>query len=131
MCLLNKENRRLGVFTQSPNDILCFLAFQRRTYVAAPKCPGSTLRDDAALARLSDRQNGIVRLMSEGKTNKEIKRPIGHSNETANAHVSTVMHQLEFTNRAEATFLAFKLGFPVKLNDRRADHSRPLIILLV
>jgi DNA-binding NarL/FixJ family response regulator len=39
-------------------------------------------RDDDALARLTDRQREVLRFIGEGKSNKEIARSIGRSDET-------------------------------------------------
>ena len=68
-------------------------------------------RDDDALARLTDRQREVLRFIGEGKSNKEIARSIGRSDETVKVHVSAILRRLEVKNRTEAAFLASRLPF--------------------
>ncbi len=66
-------------------------------------------RDDDALARLTDRQREVLRFLAEGKSNKEIARSIGRSDETVKVHVSAILRQLAVKNRTEAALLASRL----------------------
>lgn len=67
------------------------------------------MRDDSPLAHLTPRQREVLRLVGEGKSNKEIARSIGRSDQTVKVHVSEILRRLKVKNRAEAAFLASKL----------------------
>jgi len=84
----------------------------------------SPSRDDDALARLTDRQREVLRFIGEGKSNKEIARSIGRSDETVKAHVSAILHRLEVKNRTEAAFLASKLPFAQSASRGFGDGPR-------
>jgi DNA-binding CsgD family transcriptional regulator len=58
---------------------------------------------------LSRRQLEVLRLLGEGKTNKEIARTLGRSPNTIKLHVSAILRQLRFKNRTEAAVLASEL----------------------
>jgi len=58
---------------------------------------------------LSRRQLEVLRLLGEGKTNKEIARSLGRSPNTIKLHVSAILRHLRFKNRTEAAVLASEL----------------------
>jgi DNA-binding NarL/FixJ family response regulator len=60
-------------------------------------------------SNLSRRQLEVLRLLGEGKTNKEIARTLGRSPNTIKLHVSAILRQLRFKNRTEAAVLASEL----------------------
>ena len=66
-------------------------------------------RDDAAVARLTNRQRDVLRLIGKGQSNKEIARSIGRSDETVKVHVAAILRQLKVKNRTEAALFASKL----------------------
>jgi len=66
-------------------------------------------RDDGGLAGLTNRQKDVLRLMGKGKSNKEIARSIGRSQETVKVHVAAILRQLDVKNRTEAALLASRL----------------------
>lgn len=55
----------------------------------------------AAAARLSARETDLVRLVAEGKSNKEIAAELGISANTARNHLSSVFQKTGATNRVE------------------------------
>jgi DNA-binding CsgD family transcriptional regulator len=63
----------------------------------------------AVLSGLSRRRLEVLRLLGEGKTNKEIARSLGRSPNTIKLHVSAILRQLRFKNRTEAAVLASEL----------------------
>ncbi len=63
----------------------------------------------AGLSGLSRRRLEVLRLLGEGKTNKEIARSLGRSPNTIKLHVSAILRQLQFKNRTEAAVLASEL----------------------
>lgn len=62
------------------------------------------------LARLTDRQIAVLRLVACGEPNKEIARRLDLSLSTVKAHVAAVIAALGTTNRTEAAFRAREIG---------------------
>jgi len=61
----------------------------------------SSMKDDK-LARLTAREDGILRLVAEGKTNAQIAKVVHLSELTVKNHVSTILGKLEVARRTEA-----------------------------
>ena len=59
--------------------------------------------------RLSERQLQVLRLLGEGKTNKEIAETLFRSPNTIKLHVSAILRQLKLKSRTQAALLASKL----------------------
>jgi DNA-binding NarL/FixJ family response regulator len=59
--------------------------------------------------RLSERQIQVLRLLGEGKTNKEIAEALFRSPNTIKLHVSAILQRLKLKSRTQATLLASKL----------------------
>jgi DNA-binding NarL/FixJ family response regulator len=57
---------------------------------------------DDKLARLTPREDGILRLVAEGKTNAQIAKVVHLSELTVKNHVSTILGKLEVARRTEA-----------------------------
>jgi len=57
---------------------------------------------DDKLARLTAREDGILRLVAEGKTNSQIAQAVHLSELTVKNHVSTILGKLEVARRTEA-----------------------------
>lgn len=78
-----------------------------------------------ARARLSKRQIQVLRLLGEGKTNKEIARALVRSPNTIKLHVSAILQRLKLKSRTQAALLASTLlsedssGSPGGLKSRR------------
>jgi DNA-binding NarL/FixJ family response regulator len=66
---------------------------------AAPATEGPP---DPAMATLSEREQGVMRLLSDGLTDREIATALTISVRTVETHVSNVLHKLGVRNRAEA-----------------------------
>jgi DNA-binding CsgD family transcriptional regulator len=62
-----------------------------------------------ARTRLSKRQIQVLRLLGEGKTNKEIAEALFRSPNTIKLHVSAILRQLKLKSRTQAALLASKL----------------------
>lgn len=63
-----------------------------------------------AAITLTDRQRDVLRLMAEGKSNKEIGRDLGIAPDTVKSHVSQVFGLLGAVNRADACMKGRSLG---------------------
>ncbi len=61
-------------------------------------------------SRLTQREIIVLRLLAEGKSDKEISRLLGISESTAKNHVSNILHKLETANRASAVAIGYQMG---------------------
>lgn len=59
---------------------------------------------------LSPRERGIVLLMSQGLTNKQIARKLGITPETVKSHAKRLFLKLTVCSRAQAVYRAATLG---------------------
>lgn len=60
--------------------------------------------------RLTGRQGDVLRLLVEGRANKEIARTLGLAEKTVKAHVTAVLRLLDAANRTEAAVRARDMG---------------------
>lgn len=66
--------------------------------------PASTVR------QLTAREMDVLRLLARGLSNRDIGKQLYISDTTAKFHVGNIMRKLEVTRRAEAVYVASKLG---------------------
>ncbi len=66
--------------------------------------------EDARLEDLSKREREVLRLLSDGLSNKEIGRTLDLSEATVKLHIKTVFRHLSVSNRTQAAMLARDLG---------------------
>ena len=59
---------------------------------------------------LTDRENDVLRLIADGKANKEIAQSLSVSDQTVKTHVSNVLAKLGVQSRTQAALHAFRLG---------------------
>ncbi len=59
-------------------------------------------KDDVGVASLSGRERGVLRLLADGLTDREIATSLTISPRTVETHVSNIIHKLGVRNRAEA-----------------------------
>jgi len=64
----------------------------------------------AAQLGLSDRELEVLRLLADGRTNRQIGEQLFITTKTASAHVSHILMKLGVANRAEAAAAAHRLG---------------------
>ena len=72
--------------------------------------PNSQPRRDSEPERLSSRERGIVELIAQGQSNKEIARTLGITPETVKSHVKSIFTKLAVDKRAQAVARAQALG---------------------
>jgi DNA-binding CsgD family transcriptional regulator len=69
---------------------------------------GETHRDGAGPFGLSDREREVLRLLSKGKSNREIAEDLVLSEHTVRRHLQNIFGKLDVSNRAGATAFAFE-----------------------
>ena len=69
------------------------------------------LADRNALVGLSNREVEVLRLIANGKANKEIATELALSGETVKTHITHLMRKLGAADRAHAVTLAIEQGF--------------------
>lgn len=72
--------------------------------------PNSQPRRESEPERLSSRERGIVELIAQGQSNKEIARTLGITPETVKSHVKSIFTKLAVDKRAQAVARAQVLG---------------------
>jgi LuxR family maltose regulon positive regulatory protein len=72
--------------------------------------PNSQPQPEGERDRLSSRERGIVELIAQGQSNKEIARTLGITPETVKSHVKSIFTKLEVDKRAQAVSRAQALG---------------------
>src|SRR5207253_8865257 len=81
--------------------------------------------DEASVERrlgLTAREAEVLRLLTAGRTNREIGEELFISGKTASVHVSNILAKLQVSGRIEAAAVAHRLG----LDAEPALRSRPL-----
>jgi DNA-binding NarL/FixJ family response regulator len=61
---------------------------------------------DASPAGLTEREQGVLRLVAQGQTNKEIARRLGIAERTVEFHVGNTLRKLDLVSRVEAALWA-------------------------
>ncbi|NUP18587.1 MAG: AAA family ATPase [Streptomyces sp.] len=84
----------------------------RLTLTAAPPSPSA---DPAESLGLTTRERDVLRLVSVGRTNRQIAEELFISPKTASVHVSNILGKLGVSGRGEAAAVAHRLGlFPAE-----------------
>lgn len=68
--------------------------------------PQQAKNDDKEHSSLTERQQVVLGLMAEGKSNKEIANDLSITEITVKAHVSAILRKLGVSNRVQAAMLA-------------------------
>jgi len=75
---------------------------------------------ERTLAGLTPRELEVLRLLVEGRSNRQIAEQLFISGKTASVHVTNILAKLGVHSRLEAAARARELGL-----DRSTDHRRP------
>jgi two-component system, NarL family, response regulator LiaR len=59
---------------------------------------------------LTERETEVLRLLAQGKANKEIARSLNISEKTVKVHVSNILSKLGVQSRTQATLYAIRVG---------------------
>jgi DNA-binding CsgD family transcriptional regulator len=82
----------------------------RRTGVSLADRGADAEHDAAADLGLTDRELEVLRLLAEGRTNRQIGQELFITAKTASVHVSNILGKLGVKNRAEAGAAAHRMG---------------------
>ncbi|MDR6977513.1 DNA-binding CsgD family transcriptional regulator/tetratricopeptide (TPR) repeat protein [Streptomyces sp. 3330] len=75
--------------------------------------------DPLATLGLTSRERDVLRLVSDGRTNRQIAEVLFISPKTASVHVSNILSKLDVSGRGEAAAVAHRLGlFPPEAEER-------------
>ncbi|MFI9810315.1 AAA family ATPase [Streptomyces sp. NPDC052301] len=89
----------------------------QRARLPLPRTPQQALAaaDPAAALGLTSRERDVLRLVSAGRTNRQIAEELFISPKTASVHVSNILSKLGVAGRGEAAAVAHRLGlFPAE-----------------
>ncbi|MEU2776197.1 AAA family ATPase, partial [Streptomyces sp. NPDC007162] len=93
------------------------LLAQRARLTLTARTPGRAL-DPAESLGLTSRERDVLRLVSAGRTNRQIAGELFISPKTASVHVSNILGKLGVAGRGEAAAVAHRLGlFPAEALD--------------
>jgi NarL family two-component system response regulator LiaR len=70
----------------------------------------TTARKPEAGAQLTDREREVLRLLADGRSNKEIARSLVVSERTVKGHVSNILGKLGLQDRTQAALYAVRHG---------------------
>ncbi|MET9776370.1 AAA family ATPase [Streptomyces sp. NPDC006367] len=94
-------------------DAVALLARRARLPLGHTAAPAAAPADPAEALGLTSRERDVLRLVSEGHTNRRIAEELFISPKTASVHVSNILAKLGVSGRGEAAALAHRLGlFP-------------------
>ena len=77
---------------------------------AGPPDEVDSSQDDPRLARLTERETDVLRLVAGGLSNAEIADRLVVSPATVKTHVASLLHKLEVRDRLQAAMLALEAG---------------------
>lgn len=78
---------------------------------ASPGTPGGTLIETLGL---TERQQQVLALLAQGKSNKQICRALGLAEATVKVHVTAVLKALRVTTRTQAVVAINRLGLRIE-----------------
>ncbi|MGW3950878.1 helix-turn-helix transcriptional regulator [Streptomyces sp. NPDC004752] len=110
-------------------DSVALLAQRARlTLTCAPRRTPAPADPVEALG-LTSRERDVLRLVTAGRTNRQIAEELFISPKTASVHVSNILGKLGVSGRGEAAALAHRLGLfpplPPGVDDRLSARPRP------
>ena len=77
--------------------------------------------DEVARAALSEQEKRVLRLASQGKTNKQIAADLFLSDKTVKHHISNILSKLNLSSRAQAAVWATQHGLLEDFPERKAS----------
>jgi DNA-binding NarL/FixJ family response regulator len=104
------EDLLAAVRAVGAGDALLDPAVTRRVIESFVRRPARRPADSPLLARLTEREVQVLRLLARGLSNAEIARELVISDATAKTHVSNVLAKLEVRDRVHGVICAYETG---------------------
>ena len=95
---------------QASRPVSSPVAFAEDPPAAVPGLPEPRADRDQDVLRLSARELEVLRLVADGRTNREIADTLFISHKTASVHVTHILDKLGAKNRVEAAMIATRAG---------------------
>jgi len=80
----------------------------------APQAAARLMREvrapEKSSAALTERETDVLRLLAQGKSNKEIAQTLNIGEQTVKTHVSHILDKLEMPSRTQAALYAIRIG---------------------
>jgi DNA-binding NarL/FixJ family response regulator len=109
-----------------PPELMPELAGDDWASVPAPAArPGTAGGASAETLGLTGRQQQVLALLAQGKSNKQICRVLGLAEATVKVHVSAVLKALKVTSRTQAIVMVNRLGLQVEGTGGAAGEPPP------
>jgi DNA-binding NarL/FixJ family response regulator len=102
-----------GVRTVAAGQALVAPSVTRRLVEQFVRRPPRGLGPPAELARLTDRELDVLRLLAAGMSNAEIAETLVVSGQTVKSHVAHVLAKLHLRDRVQAVVMAYETGLVV------------------
>ncbi|MET7409284.1 helix-turn-helix transcriptional regulator [Streptomyces parvulus] len=104
-------------------DAVARLAQRARLTLAPSAAPATAPADPAEALGLTGRERDVLRLVADGRTNRQIAGELFISPKTASVHVSNILAKLGVSGRGEAAALAHRLElFPAERPTSRSPR---------
>ncbi len=75
-----------------------------------PPAIAAKLADHMSITALTSRELEVLRVMADGKSNKEIAKALGITEGTVKSHVNAIMRKLDASDRTQAVTRALRHG---------------------
>lgn len=98
-------------FVRSLKSILDGQLVVPRRLAKAANGPGSQQQGREIVARLTDREQEVLRLLAEGASSEKVAETLSITLNTARTHIQNVLTKLQVHSRLEAAALAVRYGF--------------------
>jgi DNA-binding NarL/FixJ family response regulator len=103
-----------AIRSAAAGDTLVSPAITRRLIEEYIRKPVPTTTTPDPLARLTDRELDVLRLVAQGFSNAEIAKDLYLSQATVKTHVNRILTKTNARNRVQAVVLAYESGFVVR-----------------
>ncbi|RDD88353.1 hypothetical protein DVZ84_15550 [Streptomyces parvulus] len=104
-------------------DAVALLAQRARLTLGHPAAPAPGPADPVEALGLTGRERDVLRLVADGRTNRQIAEELFISPKTASVHVSNILAKLGVSGRGEAAALAHRLElFPAERPTSRSTR---------